>query len=1275
MNFFIFFFFSGLCAQLIAMEKDIEKRNELSNQLWLTIMKQADARTLGILAQVSHHFNCLASEATLMGEKKRLFLHIVDVTAAEPNTIQALRQFLQRELSIMSQDNPLVNRLTSIAERLIQPEDLITLLDREERDRLLQASAADHPALVPMNSLLADIDELLLFMQIDELLHTEQNDRIGKFLHEAQKYYREFIEKLCSPSCDRARHIRRKAILSGERLFYPRTLLPDWLKAFGSTSPSFRISQKKAIELLSTTMLGSQKKRNDEGSHSVALLHGTYGSVHFKAVPEGAELLVGYEAAIFWLAKLLFNHGVTASSFLTVSDVEMLHAPERTQARAQLSLSQVNNGADDFMVRKPQHQQDFVAHRTGHYVQASAHVEGLSIKKFIEEVDAGRRSYDEIDVTSFSEHFILSLLTNPYDGNGGNYILSPSNGHFVIVGIDNDKSFAPVIIKKSGSGRYHLQYKTIVACLPLMNRQLSPEVIARILAIDEHVLFLKWLDILNVQASDYLAVSNLDPITKEAKRPVLPSGGSLSNEFLHTFDPTLLLEIPRKLQQIKQFLKHAYGATHWDLFKYMHPLVACFYQTIIEKNQGHPGKSFLEIYHENHRDLSIESVVSQTMGKLVAVLFPSSEYNERFESARTETVGKIAATFLRNMDLAALKNCMEFLEYACIPFASLFPSLKKSGFFSQFRSFLFSSTKDDDECHTSWKKQGLLLELISQGASELVLNCLLNKGYGGTEVDSAGKSLLHWAIERGYSFTVIAKILALFNDGEFHSQRDRRMETALDKAMRYKRYDVVNALVAKGAMRCQEKVVLEFYRDLPGLCVDSFKQLMLKNQTVEWLISLEELLPPLSKTGIQGSKIMGAHVLERSLPDDIKKQIFDENDKIMRFPGSTSRRNVARAKKLTVLKEHTLFFKEFPELPGLDHAIGSLIRRLVPFGAPYNELINYNGRPILVSQGMPGWTFEDAFKRDPQLLEKLDSENLSTLILLSFLVNPESDEPANIQVIPHPFLVDKYVLSMLDNDHAFVEAVDEREKRDVVYGSMPARALGFPLYEESRVKIGVKKSILYCLDFMDKAIDPAAIRRMSNPIVKGLLKHWIDELAIVDRAQRGLFSLPQQSTLFVDHESFIGIPIKRGEISCIVKVIERMTCLFELDSKTTHMMLLSSLSPTLANRYKSVLRIKKNPLKRFYELGEKFDQSEDESYKTDKSVTRKVKKSGRPIVESDGFPIIKHKAIDFIKAGDNIGPDGARRELEAIVGQPKTEFSGGIVQSQDDYRPQDDYYF
>jgi ankyrin repeat protein len=173
-----------------------------------------------------------------------------------------------------------------------------------------------------------------------------------------------------------------------------------------------------------------------------------------------------------------------------------------------------------------------------------------------------------IDMESFSEIFIISLLTCPQDWKSDNLIVSKADGKTTIVGIDNDHSFAdPVVAVKDGS-KHTINVKNILFCLPQCNKPIHPNTREKMLQIDPLLILVKWIQALNKQNSLYQSLldekflSILD--LKQLNLPIRLRHGTL-------------LEAHRVLSEIQSVLRSSENVTLNFLFQRVYPMLYHFY--------------------------------------------------------------------------------------------------------------------------------------------------------------------------------------------------------------------------------------------------------------------------------------------------------------------------------------------------------------------------------------------------------------------------------------------------------------------------------------------------------------------------------------------------------------------------------------------------------------------------------------------------------------------------------------------------------------------------
>ena len=122
------------------------------------------------------------------------------------------------------------------------------------------------------------------------------------------------------------------------------------------------------------------------------------GGVHFKGNTAVNGLPIGMEAASYWLSKVLFGHGLSSSALVVLNGVEKKEPAEGTAARAGYNVAiATGKTAADYFAENPLAEDEFMLGTQQYLLQASDHVEGVSLQKFIEEADAETRRYDELN--------------------------------------------------------------------------------------------------------------------------------------------------------------------------------------------------------------------------------------------------------------------------------------------------------------------------------------------------------------------------------------------------------------------------------------------------------------------------------------------------------------------------------------------------------------------------------------------------------------------------------------------------------------------------------------------------------------------------------------------------------------------------------------------------------------------------------------------------------------------------------------------------------------
>ncbi|MBA3814375.1 MAG: hypothetical protein H0X26_07805 [Alphaproteobacteria bacterium] len=1193
------------------------------------ILGYLDDQSLGRAAQVSNNCQELVNQVhdaryiQIALGKAELLSWILEATEAEPNEAargwQVVKEILEDPGSQSKISSDLKSKLLKLQPRLLQPEDLVL---KDGLHNFLSCSSPNktHPALSPLIQVIEDLRAL------EQDLAQIQDRALAQVLTSLKHHYEHYVAKLLTPDADRAALIHSKVILSGEGLMD--------LKAHGV--PSYRIGQDKALSLLSKDRYGLLLKKNALGSHAVS----HQGRVHFKGNTTSTGLPVGMEAAAYWLAQVLFGRGMAPTALLTLNEVDMRTPPERTTARSDYGLAQATNlTSTDFFTSYPQHQSAFTVENPHHVVQASLHVEGISLEDFMKGVERGDYHYNDLDLNSFSEHIFMSLLTNPSDGTPGNFMVrtnkEPSRGApYPIVGIDNDMAFGPpLVLTQTAKNTFKpcLEVKNVLLCLPLMEKPLSTETRRKILQTSPELILLRWLERLKIQLELY---DQLKKKTYQKDNKAVP----YLKEHIYAQELHLPLHLPHGLvsdlldnfTKLQEKLRARPAITHEQLFSFLQPLAHRFYEAL--KNQYEtPLSAYHFIHNSHHENIFLEDVLNpykhETLisGKTVAQALEDVQLKDvqlkdvqLIESKKRQTLDKTAQEIWKNLDLNTQTRVSPLIELAATSFVFCF--------------------QDKASHHPSWFQDSLLCRALKEGVSDQGLSFLLALGLNIAVRDPlTQQNALHYAIAKKYLLPTLKLLLnSLGQEDQLNllNGLDHRGLTLLDEAMEQDEEKTFCHLRTLGAINCNANVALKFYKRKvrPNSELHpAFRELMALNGEVEWAVTLEELLPPLTlKKGYKGVSLTSSTYGYLQVPDEIKSQILDQQNNFIQITVQGNH-PVAFAHKRNPLRGFGLYFKLYPALPGLEEACGGLTRQLLGFGAPYTDLVKLGTFPCLISQEIPGDTLLKVLKTNPSILDHLDEEDISGMLIAAMLTNPEDGKPDNYIVTPHPTKPHKYRIVGIDNDQAFVPAI-VKEKPDTATFTGKIRP------------IAQVKTVLYCLDQMKSPVDPNLRTRIINLHPDRFLETWLRVLKRTNNQHCGLFTGQEQAQVFQQQKCFIGVPFQQGAIRHLYEKFVQLHDLLTLHPNINHIDLLAKLEPRLARRYQAALINNISVGERFARVDRPFYEVKLDSKRGESHTT--VTQSG-DILQSMGIPL-QEKIFESIRLGKENGPVQALEELETI---------------------------
>lgn len=1153
------------CSSLLAMEKAEPLKKEIASQKIIT-------------------------------EKGKLHELIVEVAHGELNQVQRARNQLSLFLITLNETNPLHKELLALKERLLQPELLIRS-DTALRDNLLfaQTLSKDHAALGPLVRLIADLDSIM-----------ERKPQLMSVFMPVRSHYDTYLARFFKEGLDRPEHVHTKALMTIEGVSAQSGQVD------APQMDSYRISQDIAYSLLSKDIYGFLRKKNTQGSHAVSFKQASAGGVHFKGNTAVNGLPVGMEAALYWFSNTLFGHGLSASALVILNEVEKKEPAERSLIRAAYNAAIVEKKtadgkiipgktADEFFAENPSAEGEFLSGMHQYVMQASDHVGGISLHQFIEEAQAGKRTYTDLNPRSFSEQVIFSLLTNPSDGTPGNFIVKTVRKPFLLVGIDNDMALGPEFMHVPKANKHSLEVKNVMYCLPLMDNPVDQKVSKALQALDPYFVMLQWLDLLRKQENGYKQMlSSLYTRTKKGDLPYL-SQESYTQE-LHLplmFDEDLISHLIERLISIQQFLQLNAKATHSQLFEHISPSVSQFYKALGERYQNEGIlETFKHICNSNFENVYLEKIAPIGTPTLI---------DQRTGTKSKRTVDELIKAFIKTTDLSIVKQLVPFITLIIENYADLL---------------------DPSQLHESWIDTRTMTRLLQERAPyetikyfETIREFFRLKlpenqnPQNGSSIDKDGCSLLHRAVEYNNSL----EVTRLFMELEHIDLPDNQERTPLDIAMKNEFLDGFSLLVNAGAQQCSPTVASAFYKKALSSAkkrhVEAFFKLLKKNTQVAWQISFEEMMP-VSTAKSSELQIETCHYQTRTMRSQIKDQIIAAGGFV---PYAQHGNHVVAKASLDKPFYHELYFKVYPELPGLEEAVGSFTRRLLGFGAPYTELINLDSTPVLVSQGIQGPTLLDAMKNKLHLLADLDERDLSGLIIVAMLINPEDGKPDNYVIEEHPTNSGKYRLIGVDNDHAFVPAI-VKEKPGKGGILRPAQTL---------VQV---KTILYCLDQMKKPIHKDIRDIIVLLDIDQFIEQWLTTCKEIHDSYGKLFTLTQRLDYFKKMDCFIGIPFKEGQIAHLYEKCIQLKDLVSQNATLSHIELLAKLEPRLAKRYKEALAEDSTPLERFKKVDAPFYQPNSQGGHTTVTDSGMILQSMNIPLHETLFEQIQRKAYGPIQA-------------------------------------------
>jgi hypothetical protein len=201
-----------------------------------------------------------------------------------------------------------------------------------------------------------------------------------------------------------------------------------------------------------------------------------------------------------------------------------------------------------------------------------------------------------VDPFFFSLRVLLAVLLNQEDAKPSNIVCMPSenSGSFVLVSIDNDRSFYEAFHVNEEKNSWVPQVKDITFCFEDMNSPISPLAREIFLTLDPHLFLANWLRMTESETGQLETLL----FTQAEKKAYFPQSG-LSRQFSRVgrflsqvavplesvlallLPPGLIKNLYSKMNKLRKILISNPQTTHFDLLNAVEPYLAKYYGKIL----------------------------------------------------------------------------------------------------------------------------------------------------------------------------------------------------------------------------------------------------------------------------------------------------------------------------------------------------------------------------------------------------------------------------------------------------------------------------------------------------------------------------------------------------------------------------------------------------------------------------------------------------------------------------------------------------------------------
>ncbi|EGC40355.1 hypothetical protein DICPUDRAFT_146688 [Dictyostelium purpureum] len=1006
---------------------------------------------------------------------------------------------------------------------LIKPPQQLIMINPDIRNDFLNSPNINHEIFNPIKKNLEIIEKTI--NDIKNNNDNGYNDSIIKEIEQYHKSHESFIEDIIKIANETKKLTGKPAshrIFKSLPLFISEDLEYYQVK---SIDRAYKISSydQKEYEF---------KKENKSGISYVSLLD----QVCYK-IDNGSHLLKpAKEYAIYQFNKSLFPTLLLVSpTQLFVLDNLRTFIPDHIKKHlGKIKTTQNQRSISILLEKDPNIYNDIENSLQNEtvFIQASLEIKGETLENYLKRPYT---NYNQINLKSYSSHIISSLLSIQTDYKPDNLILEENTNN--IIGIDNDESLESneiEILPKNNKDAYTRVGNILFTLKELMIQQIDEEIKNQFIQHTPSLFILKWLKLIENKQSNYDSIISklLDPYETHSHNPQVNIYRNELNLPLMFIKGWITLMFQR-FKTIRQHLISNPNSTHQELFSLIHPLLKL-------------NKHSSPISHENIQE-SIQKKATINQNRIsitdaIKELVSEADYNDLIECKSSYGVNE----------------CGPFCNTGC----------KTKNIIVEWLEIIYSTYNSKDDkvpFHNSWyqNKDHLFKRLLKYGTSinciELVVKSLdikiNNENYLATIVESE-------ILKNPNSWYLVEFLINYFS---LDIERIENGYTLLDLSSSNYNFNVFINLIKIGAGKNSNGIAIGvFYQKKfthqQKLELKPFlTNLFLINPKITWNISLNQLFPLENTITTNNNKsikyLETDGTLRRVISEEYWKKLFDQD-------GTPKKTNENGKRAVTLIEDeygNGIYLKFKPQFPGIEYAVQILSEQIFGENLTTNsELGLINSIPVLLSQKISGEVLVDILNQSSDVINEIESSNISKQIILSIIINNSDGNLGNYIVVPkYNNLNNRIIYKMfsIDNDQSF----------------MPPKAIGFINY----LKPIQADTVLFLFDQMNHIVHQNIINCFKDLDIYNILEKWLENLITYHNKMLKLFS-SKKKELKQKKETIIGVSFNNGMIVHLYSKLKRLQQLLKDNTKETitHIDLLSNLEPFIAKRYKPYLNLK-----------------------------------------------------------------------------------------------------